>query len=124
MYAKCVMIKWALPSYPFRQCGRCHNLTHPTERCARPLTFTHCGICRILGHAVATHSLKCLNRAQHKTPLCDCPPKCFNCVRAKLNPLGHWAIDAACPLKKYTNRTTPGLSETMASAEPTPPTDL
>jgi hypothetical protein len=124
MYTKRITIKRALLSYPFRQCRWCHNLTHPTERCARPPTFTHCGVCGILGHAAVTHGLKCLNCAQHKTPLCDCPLKCFNCVRAKLNPLGHWVINAACPLKKYTNCTTPGLSETMASAEPTPPTDL
>jgi hypothetical protein len=122
MYAKRVAIKRALPSYPFRQCSHCHNLTHPTERCSRPPTFTRCGLCGILGHTQTQHGTKCLNRAQHKTPLCDCPPKCFNCVRAKLNPLGHWAIDDTCPLKKYTSRTTPGLSQTTASTKPMPPT--
>ena len=31
LYGKRVLVKRAEPSYPFRQCTRCHALSHPTE---------------------------------------------------------------------------------------------
>ena len=33
-YGVQVTVRHGIPSYPFRQCGRCHELSHSTETCS------------------------------------------------------------------------------------------
>jgi len=72
LYRKCVSVKQALPSYPFKQCSQCFALSHPTERCNRPITAARCGKCGDTRHPTSEHQTKCTRR--HTGPACDCPP--------------------------------------------------
>jgi len=44
--------------------------------------------------------IKCAG-GYHSTIKCNCPLKCFNCLRAKKPTAGHFAVNDDCPLKKY-----------------------
>jgi hypothetical protein len=99
---KWVTVKHALPSYPFKQCTRCHTLSHLTECCNRLPSFVHCGKCGLNNHTMAEHSTKC--HRQHAMPACDCLPTCFNCSKSGSNPVlgkGHYTTSTDCPLKKH-----------------------
>jgi hypothetical protein len=39
LYAKRINVRVATNSQPFRQCTRCHWLTHTADRCVRPESF-------------------------------------------------------------------------------------
>jgi hypothetical protein len=113
-YGVRVSVRHATPSYPFRQCTRCHELSHSTERCTRPPTFSRCAACGSSGHTSITHKPNC--RRRHSMPGCDCPPWCFNCNRANLTTVGHISMDDSCPLKKHMHRDSPGDSQPTVSA--------
>jgi hypothetical protein len=117
---KRVTVKCALPSYPFKQCTRCHALSHPTEHCNRPPSFVRCGKCGLNNHTTAEHCTKC--HRQHAMPACDCPPTCFNCSKSGSNPAlgkGHYATSTDCPLKKHMLRLSGSPPDPTPAAQPT-----
>ena len=106
-----VRIRSATNFIPHRQCARCHMLNHTTDACTCPANFKRCGLCGKQGHVAMTHNvnncaggyhsmIKCAG-GYHSTIKCNCPPKCFNCLRAKKPTAGHFAVNDDCPLKKY-----------------------
>ena len=115
-YGVCVTVRCGIPSYPFRQCSRCHELSHSTEACSRLADVHQCAACGQTGHVLSEHKSNC--RQHNASPGCNCALWCFNCNRAKKNPVRHIATDDACPLKKDMRRESPGLSQTTKSASP------
>jgi hypothetical protein len=97
-YVVCITVKCGFPSYPFRQCSHCHELSHSTEACSWPANVYRCTACGLTGHVLSEHKSKCCRH--HASLGCDCAPWCFNCNHAKKNPIGHITTDNACPLKK------------------------
>lgn len=75
IFGKRVCIKAALPTTPFKQCQRCHLLTHFTAQCNRPADYKRCGICGEEGHTAGNHqSAHC--GGKHSTITCSCPRTC------------------------------------------------
>jgi len=106
MYAQRVNVRITVNSRPYKQCARCHWLTHTVEQCTRPADFKRCGHCGEVGHLTREHqAMHC--RGAHSTITCPCPHKCFNCTRAGKQSAGHSAIDDNCPLKKHLRRDSP-----------------
>jgi hypothetical protein len=102
MYGTCVNIGYTSRFTTYRQCTKCHILSHSTEKCACPPTYTHCHICGILNHTADQHAQKCAK--SHRSIDCDCPIRCFNCVANGKPGEGHLSIDDFCPLKKNMRR--------------------
>jgi hypothetical protein len=103
MYGARVNVGYATRFTPFRQCAKCHVLYHSTEKCNRPPGYTRCHICGIPNHTADDHAQKCKANT-HRSLLCDCPIRCFNCVANGKSGEGHLAIDEFCPLKKNKRR--------------------
>ena len=137
MYGARISVAYATRFTPFRQCTKCHVLSHSTEQCQRPPTYTRCHICGIPNHTAEQHAQKCTSKT-HRSLLCDCPIRCFNCVASGKTGEGHLSIDEFCPLKKNmrralndadpTNpdrqiRTTKESTRSVSFAEP-PPTNV
>jgi hypothetical protein len=117
---KQVMVKHALPSYPFKQCTHCHALSHLTECCNCLPSFVRCGKCGLNNHTMAEHHTKC--HQQHTMPACDCPPTCFNCSKSGSNPAlgkGHYATSTDCPLKKHMLHLSGSPPDPTLAAQPT-----
>jgi hypothetical protein len=113
-YGVRVMVKRGFPSYPFRQCSCCYELSHSTEACSRPADVHRCAACGLMGHVLSEHKSKCCRC--HASLGCDCAPWCFNCNCTKKNPVRHIATDDACPVKKDMQWESPGLSQTTKPA--------
>jgi hypothetical protein len=119
MFGSRLTVHFATRFIPFKQCARCHMLSHTTNECHRPADYVHCHICGQPCHTAAEHRTKCPNVCQHRGLLCNCPQKCFNCVYANRPGTGHLAIDESCPLKKNMWHT-PLSSQTSDAAQPLP----
>ena len=105
MFGKQVSIRIPREIKPVKQCERCHFLTHPTEKCNKPLNYRKCAKCGLFDHKTAEHSgFNC--RGKHGILRCSCPPKCFNCLMARKPAARHWADSDTCPLKKLRPVTT------------------
>jgi hypothetical protein len=131
MYGTRVNVGYATRFTPFRQCAKCHVLSHSTEKCNRLPEYTRCHICGIPNHTADQHAQKCATKT-HRSLYCDCPIRCFNCVAHGKSGEGHLAIDDFCPLKKnmrhQLNQADPSnphpitQTRSVSFAEP-PPTD-
>ena len=110
-------VSFATTFTPFRQCDKCHVLSHSTERCPRPTDYVCCHLCGHPKHTAATYAQNCPNKARHRGLECDCPIKCFNCVYAGKSGEGHLVVDDFCPLKKNMRQE---MNE--HAANPAPPT--
>jgi hypothetical protein len=111
MFGQRLTVNFATRFIPFRQCARCHVLSHSTEECCRAPGYTRCHICGELRHTAHEHMTKRPNHRKHTSLQCDCPIKCFNCIYAGKPGNGHLAIDKTCPLKRNM-RPTPPPSQT------------
>jgi hypothetical protein len=125
MFGQRLTVHFTSRFIPFRQCARCHVLSHSTEDCKRAAKYTRCHICGRPGHTAREHAQKCPDAKKHTGLLCDCPVKCFNCVYAGKPGTGHLAVDETCPLKKnmrpVANPPQPTASQTTASSRHTIP---
>ena len=125
MFGQRLTVHFTSRFIPFRQCARCHVLSHSTEDCKRAPEYTRCHICGHPGHTAQEHAQKCPDAKKHTGLLCDCPIRCFNCIYAGKPGTGHLATDETCPLKKnmrpVTNLPQPTTSQTTASSRHTIP---
>jgi hypothetical protein len=117
MFGGRLTVHFATCFIPFKQCTRCHMLSHMTDECRHPTDYVRCHICSQPCHTAAEHRTKCPNVCQHRGLLCDCPQKCFNCVYANHPGTGHLTIDESCPLKKNMQHT-PLSSQTPDAVQP------
>jgi hypothetical protein len=117
MFGGRLTVHFATRFIPFKQCTRCHVLSHTTDECRRPADYVCCHICCQPRHTAVEHRTKCPNVHQPRGLLCNCPQKCFNCVYANCLGTGHLAIDESCPLKKNMWHT-PLSSQTSDAAQP------
>jgi hypothetical protein len=105
----------------FKQCSRCHILSHSTEECKHPVNYLCCHICGYTKHTAKDHAHNCPNKKKHSSGLyCNCPLKCINCVYAGKSGNGHLAINDNCPLKKNMQhfRPTPTTTPTNRTQSP------
>ena len=107
MFGDRLTVNFASRFTPFKQCARCHVLTHSTDECRRPKEYIRCHICGQPRHTAKDHATKCPDAKKHTSLLCDCPIKCFNCVYAGKLGTSHIATDDYCPLKKNMRHTSP-----------------
>jgi hypothetical protein len=124
MFGKRLTVSFTSKFTPFKQCARCHILSHTTEECRCPAEYVRCHICGIPNHTAKEHATKCANKRKHSGILCDCPIQCINCVYHGKPGKGHLAIDDSCPLKKNMRGTSPTLmtATTVTAPPPAPPT--
>jgi hypothetical protein len=104
MFGGRVGIQPARRTIPYKQCERCFALNHSTDKCRIPPTFKKCGICGKTGHLSNEHAFKCTTGRHHTTIKCNCPPSCFNCLKANKPAAGHLATSDECPLKANMRR--------------------
>jgi hypothetical protein len=127
MFGQRLTVHFTSRFIPFRQCTRCHDLSHSIEDCKRTPGYSRCHICGRPGHTAWEHAQKCPDAKKHTGLLCDCPIQCFNCVYAGKPGTGHLAIDETCPLKKNmrpaANLPQPATSQATVSSQHTNPTE-